>query len=119
MRLVKGFMRALPDVVRALARVVADPALPRTVKIALAAALVYLLSPLDLVPDVVPFLGWIDDVLIGAVVVDGVLSFVDRGLLLRYWPGGPDSLDQIARVARVLAAWVPRRVKQRLFAPGR
>ncbi len=119
MSLVKSFARALPEVVRTLTRIATDPALPRAAKVALAAALVYLLSPLDLLPDFMPVLGWIDDVLIGAVVVDGVLSYVDRALLLRYWPGSPDSLDKIARVARVLSAWVPRRLKQRMFAPGR
>jgi uncharacterized membrane protein YkvA (DUF1232 family) len=115
----RRLVRALPDVIRTLARLITDPALPRPVKIALAAALVYLLSPIDLIPDFIPFVGYLDDVLIGAVVVDGVLTYVDRATLLRYWPGSPDSLDKVARVSRVLAAWVPRALKRRVFAPGR
>jgi uncharacterized membrane protein YkvA (DUF1232 family) len=115
----KRLLRALPDVARTMARLATDPALPRSVKLALAAALVYLVSPLDLLPDFLPVVGYLDDVLVGAIVVDGLLSHVDRAVVLRYWPGTPDSLDKIARIARFLAAWVPRRLKRRLFAPGR
>ena len=101
-----------------LVRLVRDPVLPRPLKFVLAAAIVYILSPLDLVPDLVPLIGYVDDVLIGAVIVDGVLSQVDRALVLRYWPGSADSLEKVARVAGLLAAWLPRRVKRRLFAHG-
>jgi len=109
-------LRALPDVGRMLIRLVTDPVLPRAAKVALAAALVYLASPFDLIPDFVPLIGYLDDVLVAALVVDGVVNWVDRGLLLKYWPGSPDSLERIARAARLLAAWVPRRLKARIFA---
>ena len=112
----KELLRALPDLGRMLVRLVADPVLPRAAKVALAAALVYLASPFDLIPDFVPLLGYLDDVLVAALVVDGVVNWVDRGLLLKYWPGSPDSLERIARAARLLAAWVPRRLKARIFA---
>jgi uncharacterized membrane protein YkvA (DUF1232 family) len=113
---VRELLRALPDLGRMLVRLVADPLLPRAAKVALAAAIVYLASPLDLIPDFVPLLGYLDDVLIAALVVDGIVNWVDRGLLLRYWPGTPDSLERVARAARMLAAWVPRRLKARIFA---
>jgi uncharacterized membrane protein YkvA (DUF1232 family) len=109
-------LRALPDLARLIARLVRDPVLPRAAKIALAAAAVYLASPLDLVPDFIPFLGYLDDVLLAALVVDGILNYVDRGLVLKYWPGSADSLDRVARSARLFAMWVPRRLKQRVFA---
>jgi hypothetical protein len=54
-------------------------------------------------------------VILAAVVVDGVISFVDRSLLLRYWPGTPASLERVAAVARRLARWVPTRLKARIF----
>ena len=111
----KELLKALPNVARLLARLVGDPLLPRVAKIALAAAMVYLASPVDLIPDFIPFVGYLDDLLLGALVIDGVLNWVDRGLVLRYWPGSPDSLERIARVAKMLAVWVPRRLKSRIF----
>ena len=112
----KKLLRALPDVVRLITRLAADPVLPRSAKLALAAAVVYLMSPIDLIPDFVPFVGYLDDALLAAVVLDGVLNYVDRGVVLRYWPGSPESLDKLARAARLLSIWVPRRIKARIFA---
>ncbi|HBH03639.1 MAG: hypothetical protein A2W08_03575 [Candidatus Rokubacteria bacterium RBG_16_73_20] len=108
-------LRALPAIVRTVAGLALDPALPRAAKIALAAAVVYLASPLDLVPDFIPLLGYLDDLLLAALLVDGLLNWVDRPLVLRYWPGTPEALERVGRAARVLAVWVPRRLKARVF----
>ena len=108
-------LRALPDIVRLIARLVADPRLPRAAKIALVAAVAYLLNPFDLIPDFIPFIGYLDDAFVVAVVIDGVLNYVDRTLVLRYWPGTPQALDSVARAARLFAMWVPRRLKRRVF----
>jgi len=108
-------VRALPDLLRLIAKLVGDPLLPRAAKIALAAAMVYLASPIDLIPDFIPLVGYLDDLLVAALLVDGILNWVDRGLVLKYWPGSPDSLERLARAARLLAVWVPRRLKARLF----
>ena len=110
-------LRALPALAVMIGRLAKDPELPRSAKIALAAAAVYLVSPIDLLPDVIPLVGFLDDLLIAAVVLDGVLNYVDRDLVLRYWPERLGSLDAIARSARILAAWVPRRLKVRVFSP--
>jgi uncharacterized membrane protein YkvA (DUF1232 family) len=110
-------LRALPNLVRLIARLAGDPLLPRAAKIALAAAMVYLASPLDLIPDFVPLVGYLDDLLLASLLVDGLLNWVDRGLVLRYWPGTPDSLERVARAARMLAVWVPNRIKVRIFSP--
>ena len=58
-------------------------------------------------------------VVLAAVVVDGVINFIERPLLLRYWPGSPASLDRIGAVASRLARWVPSRVKSRIFGARR
>ena len=112
----RALLRALPDIARLIARLVGDPVLPRAAKIALAAAALYLANPFDLIPDFIPFVGYLDDVLLAAVLVDGIVNYVDRGLVLKYWPGTPESLDRVARVAKLLAAWVPRRIKERVFS---
>jgi uncharacterized membrane protein YkvA (DUF1232 family) len=113
---VRALLRALPDVARLIGRLVGDPVLPRSAKIALGAAAVYLLSPVDLIPDFIPLVGYLDDVLLAAVVLDGVLNWVDRDLVLKYWPGSPQALDTLARTARLLSRWVPGRLKARVFA---
>jgi uncharacterized membrane protein YkvA (DUF1232 family) len=116
MAAVKALLKSLPDIARLIARLVTDPRLPTPAKVALVAAAVYLASPIDLMPDFVPLLGYLDDVVLAAIVLDGILNYVDRGLVLRYWPGTPESLDKLARVAHLLARWVPARLKARIFS---
>jgi uncharacterized membrane protein YkvA (DUF1232 family) len=113
----RELLRLLPDLARLIGRIVLDPQLPRTAKVVLVAAAAYLLTPIDLIPDFVPFVGILDDVVLVAVIVDGLLNYVDRALLLKYWPGDARSLDRVAGVARRLAMWVPKRVKNRIFSP--
>jgi uncharacterized membrane protein YkvA (DUF1232 family) len=109
-------LRAVPALGLMIGRLAKDPQLPRAAKIALAAAAVYLLSPIDLIPDAIPLLGYLDDLLLSAVILDGILTYVDRDLVMRHWPEGVGSLDALARSARLLAGWVPRRIKARIFS---
>ena len=111
----KDLLLVLPRLARMIASLLGDRQVPTAVKVALGVVAVYLASPVDLIPDFIPFVGYLDDLLLGALVIDGVLNWVDRGLVLRYWPGSPDSLERIARVAKMLAVWVPRRLKARIF----
>src|SRR5687768_6656862 len=107
----------LPRLARMLASLLTDRGVPKAAKIALAAVAVYLASPVDLIPDFIPVVGYLDDALLVAVVLDGLLSYLDRALILKYWPGDPATLDAFAAVARRLARWVPSRIKARLFSP--
>jgi len=50
-----------------------------------------------------------------AVVLDGLLNYVDRAVLLEHWPGDARSLDRVCRIAGRIAGWVPRRWKARVF----
>jgi uncharacterized membrane protein YkvA (DUF1232 family) len=109
----------LPRLARMIASLMADRTVPKAAKIALAAVAVYLASPIDLIPDFLPVIGYLDDVLLVAVVLDGLLTYVDRALLLRYWPGDPASLDAFAAVARRVARWVPSKLKSRIFSGTR
>ena len=76
-----ALLRVIPDLARLVARLVGDPVLPKAAKVVLGAAALYLLSPIDLIPDFVPLVGYLDDLLLAAVVIDGVLNWVDRALV--------------------------------------
>jgi len=116
---VTDLLLVLPRLARMIASLLVDPAVPAATKVALGVVAVYLASPLDLIPDFLPFVGYLDDLLLAAIVVDGLLNYLDRSLLLKYWPGSPASLDASAAVARRLAAWVPSRMKARIFGGRR
>jgi len=66
-------MRLLPDVVRLLRRLASDSTLPRGVRVRLVLLLGYLLLPIDLVPDFIPVIGYLDDAVIVALALRSVV----------------------------------------------
>lgn len=92
-------LRLLPDILRLVRRLAADPSLDRGVRIRLWLLLAYLVSPLDLVPDVVPVLGHADDVVLVAWTLRSVVRRAGAGALARHWPGEPRGLALVSRLA--------------------
>lgn len=94
-------LRLLPDVVRLVRRLAGDRSLPRSVRWRLWALLAYLASPIDLVPDVIPVLGWADDVILMAIVLRSVVRTAGPGALEHHWPGTSVGLGALRRLVRV------------------
>jgi uncharacterized membrane protein YkvA (DUF1232 family) len=98
----KDALRLLPDLLVLLVllrRLTADRRLPRGIRIRLVLLLVYLASPIDLVPDFLPVIGYADDAIIVALVVRSVIRKAGHGPLERHWPGTPAGLARIRRLA--------------------
>jgi uncharacterized membrane protein YkvA (DUF1232 family) len=90
-----------PDVVRLVRRLAMDPQLPRGVRWRLTALLVYLVSPVDLIPDFIPVIGFADDAVILALTLRSVVRVAGGEALDRHWPGAPHGLTVLKRLARV------------------
>ena len=110
----KELLLALPRLARMLVSLAGDRDVPRSAKVMLAAVAVYLVSPIDLIPDFIPCVGFLDDLIMAAVVVDGVINFIERpscsgmaGLagLARRGRGGGEPPGPVG----------PARVKSRIF----
>ena len=92
-------LRLLPDVLRLVKRMAADRTLPRAVRRRLSALIVYLSLPFDLVPDFIPVLGYADDALVVALVLRSVVRRAGDDALARHWPGTPQGLGLVRRLA--------------------
>lgn len=92
-------LRLLPDVLRLVRRVAADRGLPRGLRLRLGLLLVYLLIPVDLVPDVIPILGYADDLILIALVLRSVARRAGPAALQTHWPGSPEGLRLVRRLA--------------------
>jgi uncharacterized membrane protein YkvA (DUF1232 family) len=99
----RGLLRLLPDVVRLVRRLAADGELPRGVRVRLWLLLGYLALPIDLVPDVIPVLGYADDALLVALVLRSVVRRAGLEAVSRNWPGTPEGLAALRRLARLPA----------------
>lgn len=97
----RELLRLLPDVVRLVRRLAADRALDRGVRVRLWLLLGYLALPFDLVPDVIPVLGWADDAIVVALVLRSVVRRAGPEALDRHWPGSPEGLAALRRLARL------------------
>ena len=93
-------LRLLPDVVRLLARLARDGSLPRGVRVRLWLLLGYLAMPLDLVPDVIPVIGYADDAVLVVWTLRAVMRRAGADALERHWPGTPDGLAAVRRLVR-------------------
>jgi uncharacterized membrane protein YkvA (DUF1232 family) len=94
-------LRLLPDVVRLLRRLAADPTLPRGVRVRLGLLLGYLLLPIDLVPDFVPVVGYADDAIIVVLALRSVIRTSGPEAIERHWPGSPEGLRALKRLAGI------------------
>lgn len=112
----KEILLAVPRVALLIPKLAADERVPLRTKLALAGLGLYLASPWDLIPDFIPVLGQLDDATAVLLFIDGVLNEVDDDVLLDHWTGEVETLRRLQHLAHLLSAWVPRRLKQFLFA---
>jgi uncharacterized membrane protein YkvA (DUF1232 family) len=94
-------VRMIPDIVRLVRRIAADRTLPRGVRVRLWLLLGYLAFPVDLVPDVIPVLGYVDDVVIVAAVLRSTVRRAGPAAVRRHWPGSNAGLATLWRLARL------------------
>ncbi|HUR14886.1 MAG TPA: DUF1232 domain-containing protein [Mycobacteriales bacterium] len=92
-------IRLLPDVLRLVGRLAKDPAVPRRTRVTLWLVLAYLALPMDLVPDFVPVVGYADDAVLVAWALRSVVRTAGRPALERHWPGTPQGLRVVQRLA--------------------
>ena len=93
--------RLLPDLLRLLSRLARDRTLPRGIRVRLWLLLGYLASPIDLVPDFVPVDGYAADADVDAIALRSVVRAAGVEPLERHWPGSPDGLAVVRRLAGV------------------
>ena len=101
--ILKEALRILPDTLRLLRRLAADRTLPRGVRLRLYGLFVYLASPIDLIPDFLPVIGYADDAVLVAAVLRSVVRRAGPEAVRRHWPGSDEGLATLNRIARLSA----------------
>jgi uncharacterized membrane protein YkvA (DUF1232 family) len=90
--------RFIPDLARLLRDLARDSEVPRAVRIRLAVLLAYLASPIDLIPDFLPGIGYADDVIVIALVLRSVVRRAGSAAIDRHWQGSPAGRALIDRL---------------------
>ena len=88
----------MPDLVRLVRGLAGDRALPRRVRARVWFLLLWMASPIDAIPDVIPVIGLADDVILTYLVLRSVVRAASEDVLERHWPGTPEGLAVIERL---------------------
>jgi uncharacterized membrane protein YkvA (DUF1232 family) len=93
--LLRDLARFVPDCVTTIRRLRRDPRVPRRAKVVVALAGLWLLSPIDLLPEFLPVIGPLDDMLVVALALRYAARQVPRDILVDAWPGEPRLLERL------------------------
>ena len=85
----------LPDCVTTARTLRRNPRVPRRARVAVVVALVWVLSPIDLIPEFLPVIGPLDDVIVVALLLRYAARTVPRQVLLEAWPGDPHLIERL------------------------
>jgi uncharacterized membrane protein YkvA (DUF1232 family) len=92
--------RFIPDCIVLFKRLLGDPRVPRSAKLAIGLLVPYLAMPFDLVPDFIPVAGQLDDALVVWAALRSVLRSAGPDLLAEHWPGTAAGLELVERLVR-------------------
>jgi uncharacterized membrane protein YkvA (DUF1232 family) len=106
----------LPNLFTLLLRLLKDSRVPNAEKALFAAAVVYVISPLDFIPDVFPFIGQIDDLYVVALVLLRLVNKTDDRVVRELWPGSGDIVALADSIAALAPRFLPRRIARVITA---
>ena len=120
-RTVMGSIAELPNFLKLLYGLVTDNRVNALDKIVVAGAIAYILLPVDVIPDFIPFLGEVDDVFLLILALQRLIANAGRAVVQTYWAGDPKELSEmnLEKILASAAFFLPRRMRRRLRTIGR
>ena len=112
----RSFLMFLPNMVLLLGRLLKDARVPAAEKALFAAAIVYVISPLDFIPDVFPFIGQVDDLYVVALVLLRLINRTNESVVRQHWSGGGDNVALADSIASIAPKFLPKRVSRVITA---
>ena len=115
-RTLVGTIRQIPAYLRLLGGLLTDGRVSRMDKLMVVGAIAYIVTPIDLIPDFIPFLGQVDDVYLLVLSLTRLISNAGLPVLSAHWSGDVSDLTPSRLRAVLLAAslFLPRRIRRRL-----
>ena len=102
----------LPNLVRLLLSLLRDPRVSSADKAILAGTVIYVIAPIDVIPDFIPFIGLVDDSYLIAIAVLRLLNRADARVITTHWRGEVDLKELVSGISQVAAYFLPRRIRK-------
>ncbi|HKR00381.1 MAG TPA: YkvA family protein [Pyrinomonadaceae bacterium] len=112
----KNLLMFLPNMIALCGRLLTDGRVPLAEKALFAGAIIYAVMPLDLIPDLIPFVGQIDDSYLIAMTLLRLINRTDDMVVREHWRGGGDIVQLSEAIAGLAPRLMPRRVRRVLSA---
>jgi uncharacterized membrane protein YkvA (DUF1232 family) len=94
------------------ARLMVDPRVPAKERLLVAGAIVYALMPLDFIPDMLPFIGQVDDAYLIALTLLRLMTLTDPRVVREHWRGGGDVVELIGATALIAGKLLPKKIRR-------
>ena len=120
-RTVVYYMKQLPSYLRLLGGLLTDRRVSTVDKLLVAGAMAYIIMPVDMIPDFIPFLGEVDDVFVLVMALQRLVANAGRSVLMAHWKGSVEDLADLNLKEALAAAafFLPRGMRRRLKVIGR
>lgn len=107
-----NFIRKISQFIKEVAH---DPRIPSRDKKIVLALLALIISPMDIIPDWIPIIGLLDDLVLLALVLDYFFEVLDQDILLSHYPWSMKSYTWVRRSSRVITRLTPQSLKSRIW----
>jgi uncharacterized membrane protein YkvA (DUF1232 family) len=107
-----NLLLVIPNLLLLSARLMVDPRVPAKERLLVAGAIVYAFVPFDFIPDMLPFVGQVDDAYLIALTLLRLMSVTDPGVVREHWRGGGDVVELIGATALIAARLLPRKIRR-------
>jgi uncharacterized membrane protein YkvA (DUF1232 family) len=115
----RALLRELPNLFKLVFRLIRDPAVPRFEKLLFGAVALYMMTPIDLIPDFLGVIGWIDDFYLLSLALGRIMVAAGPERLLTHWDGDAHALGYLVEGVEELGAELPLRVRRGLDSIAR
>ena len=106
----------IPNMLVLCARLMIDGRVPAKERLLVAGAIVYALIPLDFIPDMLPFVGQVDDAYLIAMSLLRLMTVTDARVVREHWRGGGDVVELVGAVAMLASKLLPAKIRRVLTA---
>jgi len=112
----KNLLMFLPNMVILCARLMVDSRVPRVERALFAAAVIYAIIPFDFIPDMIPFVGQIDDLFLISLTLLRLIDRTGDTIVREHWRGGGDIVQLAESAATIAPLLMPRRISRVLLS---
>lgn len=108
------YLLSLPDFFILLCRLAVDKRVTTSQKLMVGGIIAYVISPIDIIPDFIPFFGYVDDLVLVVFGLNIVLNEIDETVLLENWSGEKDILDLLQKITDTAEHFLNKNILRRI-----